>query len=152
VATGTNRRAVIQVHGPSDRAIERKERLVAAACVPVGADTLRLDSVEGLKVGDTVLVEHPGTKEWIAAVGMDRFPSRDKGSYLDWRPGTVDVRWDRVVTQIDGNTITLDAPLTTAIDAAHGRSTVRRYSWPGRVRRVGIENLRCESAFETNNP
>ena len=56
----------------------------------------------------TVTVEHPGTKEWIAAVGMDRFPSRDKGSYLDWRPGTVDLRWDRVVTKVDGNTITLD--------------------------------------------
>ena len=57
----------------------------------------------GLKVGDTVVVEHPGTKEWIAAVGMDRFPSRDKGSYLDWRPGTVNVQWDRVVTKIDGD-------------------------------------------------
>src|SRR5207302_730457 len=42
--------------------------------------------------------------------------------------------------------------LTTALDAAHGRGTVRRYSWPGRARRVGVENLRCESAFDRNNP
>src|SRR5262249_58583406 len=136
----------------ADRVIDEKVHAIADAYVPVGAHALWLDPVEGLKPGDTVLVEHPSTKQWIAAVGMDRFPSRDKGSYLDWRPGSVDIRWDRVVTKIDGNTITLDAPLTTALDAAHGRSTVRRYSWPGRVRRVGIENLRCESAFETNNP
>ena len=67
---------------------------------------------------------------------MDRFPSRDKGSYLDWRPGTVNVRWDRVVTKVDGNTITLDAPLTTALDAAHGRCSVRHVhvAGPGRGR------------------
>jgi hypothetical protein len=151
VGTGTDRRALIQVRGQTDRVTERKARLITDVYVPVGADTLRLDSAEGLKAGDTVLVEHPGTKEWVAAVGMDRFPSRDKGSYLDWRPGTVDIRWDRVVTKIEGNTITLDAPLTMALDPAHGRGTVRRYSWPGRARRIGVENLRCESAFDRNN-
>src|SRR5262245_33353605 len=152
VATGPDRRALIQIRGQSDRATEKNEHPVASAYVPVGADTLRLDSAGGLKVGDTVLVKHPGTKEWIAAVGMDRFPSRDNGSYLDWRPGTVDVQWDRVLTKVDGNTITLDAPLTTALDAAHGRCTVRGYWWPGRARRIGVENLRCESAFDRDNP
>jgi hypothetical protein len=152
VATGADRRAVIQIRGQPDRVAEDKERLIADAYVPVGACTLRLDSAEGLKVGDTVLVEHPGTKEWIAAVGMDRFPSRDKGSYLDWRPGTVGIHWDRVITKIEGKTITLDAPLTTALDASHGRCTVRRYSWPGRARRIGVENLRCESEFDRNRP
>src|SRR5262249_54517882 len=114
VGTGTDRRALIQIRGQPDRVTEKKSRPVTDKYVPVGADSLALDSVEGLKVGDTVLVEHPGTKEWIAAVGMDRFPSRDTGSYLDWRPGTVGIDWDRVIAKIDGNTITLDAPLTTA--------------------------------------
>jgi hypothetical protein len=152
VAAGTDRRAVIQVRGEPGRVIEGKVYSVADAYVPVGACALRLDSTDGLKVGDTVLVEHPGTREWIAAVGMDRFPSRDAGSYLDWRPGAVDARWDRTVTKVDGNTLTLDAPLTTALDAANGRGTVRRYSWPGRARNVGVENLRCESAFDKSNP
>jgi hypothetical protein len=152
VGTGTDRRAVIQIRGQPERVNEGTERRIADPYVPVGAFTLRLDSAEGLKVGDTVLVEHPGMKEWIAAVGMDRFPSRDKGSYLDWRPGTVGIHWDRVITKIDGKTITLDAPLTTALDTSHGRCTLRRYSWPGRARRIGVENLQCESAFDGNDP
>jgi hypothetical protein len=151
VGTGLDRRAVIQVRGRPDRVAEEKGRAITDEYVAVGADTLRLDSTEGLKAGDMVTVEHPGTKEWIAAVEMDRFPSRDKGSYLDWRPGTVDIRWDRVVTKVDGHTITLDAPLTSALDVAHGHGSVRRYSWAGRAQRVGIENLRCESAFDKNN-
>jgi hypothetical protein len=152
VAAGTDRRTLVQVRGQPDRVTEGQGRVVTDPYVPVGGSALRLDSTNGLRVGDSVLVEHPGTKEWIAAVRMDRFPSRDTGSYLDWRPGTVDVCWDRVVTKIDGDTITLDAPLTTALDAAHGGGTVRRYSWPGRARHVGVENLRCESAFDRDNP
>lgn len=152
VGTGTDRRAVIQVRGQPDRTTEGMSRAVADRHVPVGARALRLDSAEGLKAGDTVLVEHPGTKEWVAAVGMDRFPSRDKGSYLDWRPGTVNLRWDHVIEKVHGDTVTLDAPLTTALDAAHGRCSLRRYSWPGRARRIGVENLRIESAFDEGNP
>ena len=151
VATGTDRRAVVQVRGESNR-VSDKARAVTDKYVPVGANQLKLDSTDGLKVGDTVLIEHPSTKEWIAAVGMDRFPSRDTGSYLDWKPGTLDLRWERVVTKIDGNTIALDAPLTSALDAAHARYTVRSYTWPGRVRNVGVENLRVESAYDKSNP
>jgi hypothetical protein len=153
IAAGTDRRTLIQVRGKQDGAFRPDPpHAVADRYVPVGSYRLHLDSANGLKVGDTVLVEHPSTKKWIAAVGMDRFPSRGKGSYLDWRPGAMDVRWDRVVTAVDGDTVTLDAPLTTALDAAHGRGTVRRYSWPGRIRGVGIENMRCESAFDRVNP
>lgn len=151
VATGTDRRAVIAIRGQADRTAEPKTRAVADKYVPVGANSLRLDSVDGLKVGDTVEVEHPSTKEWIAAVGMDRFPSRDKGSYLDWRPGTVNLRWERVVTKVDGDAITLDAPLTSSLDAAHGVSTVRKYTWTGRPRQIGVENLRLESTFDATN-
>lgn len=152
VATGTDRRTLIAILGTSDRTVDAKARTVTDKYVPVGADTIQLDSAKGLKAGDCVLIDHRGTKEWIAAVGMDRFPSRDKGSYLDWRPNTVNIQWDRVVTRIDGNKVTLDAPLTTALDAAHGSCTLRRYTWPGRARRIGIENLRCESSFDRTRP
>lgn len=151
VATGTDRRALIQVRGKADRQLEEKKRRVSDEYVPVGACSFRIDSTDGLKAGDTLIVEHPSTKEWIAAIEMDRFPSRDRGSYLDWRPGTLDVGWDRVIAKIDGETITLDAPITSCLDSKYVRATVRRYSWPGRVRRVGIENLRCESAFDPKN-
>jgi hypothetical protein len=152
VATGLDRRALIQMHGRSDRATEKSGRAITDEYVPVGADTVRLESSEGLRIGDTVVVEHPSTKAWIAAVGMDRFPSRDKGSYLDWRPGTVDLTWDRVVTKVEGHAVTFDAPLTSALDAAHGRCSVRGAAWPGRLRQCGVEFLHCESAFDPRNP
>jgi len=152
LATGTDRRTLIRVAGKSDRRISPAVHAVADEYVPVGACTLRLKSTDGLQVGNTVLVTHPSPREWIAAVGMNRFPSRDVGSWLNWQPGKMDVRWDRVITKIDGEAITLDAPLTTALDAATGAGTVASYDWPGRIRQSGVENLRCESAFDPANP
>jgi hypothetical protein len=153
VATGTDRRTLIRVAGKADRQVVSKAPYaIADKYVPVGAYRLRLTTTKGLRVGDTVLVEHPSTKEWIAALGMDRFPSRDAGSWLDWQPGKMDVCWDRVITRLDGDIVTLDAPLTTALDAAYGPGRLQVYSWPGRIGQVGVENLRCESAFDRANP
>src|SRR4029077_14662303 len=62
------------------------------------------------------------------------------------------ITWDRTVTKITEKTITLDAPVTTALDAGMGSSMVWKYDWPGRVHRVGIENLRCESTYDSDRP
>jgi hypothetical protein len=144
---------LIHIAGKDDRRyLSEKPYTVADAYVPVGANRFRLTNAAGLHIGDSIIVEHPSTAAWIAALGMDKFPTRDTGSYLDWKPGTLDTRWDRVVTGIEGDQVSVDAPLTFALDAALAVSNVHRYSWPGRVSQVGIENLRCESEFDPNNP
>jgi hypothetical protein len=153
VATGTDRRTLIRIAGKSDRHITSNQPYaVTDRLVPFGANRLRLKTTTGLRVGDTVLVEHPSTQGWIAALGMNRFPPGDTGSWLNWPPGKMDVAWDRVVTAIDGDTITLDAPLTMALDAALSAARVSVYSWPGRISQVGVENLRCETAYDAGNP
>lgn len=153
VATGNNRRTLIQIRGTFDRRKMTPSLAVADRYVPVGATKLRLTSVSGLRVGDTVLVERPSTKAWIDALGMHQFPGRTGGDWrFSWVPGKMDLAWDRVVTAISGNQITLDAPITTALDADFGGGLVSVYSWPGRLQSVGVENLRCESAFDAANP
>ncbi len=153
VARGTDRRTLIRLGGKNDRRIVSPAPYpVADPYVPVGASRLRLARTEGLHVGQTVLVTHPSTAAWIASLGMDWFAPGDEGGWLTWRPGTLDVRFDRVITAIDGPTITLDAPLTTALDAKLGGGTVEAYDWPGRIRQVGVENLRCKSECDSTNP
>jgi hypothetical protein len=150
VATDTDRRTLIQVAGRNDRKAGTAW-LVADEYVPVGATKLRLRGAGGLKVGDAVRVEHPCTPRWIAALGMDGFHGKE-GDWLSWRPGALDLHWDRTVTAIDDDAVTLDAPLTSALDRSLAECRVVAYSWPGRVRQVGVENLRCESTFDAGNP
>jgi hypothetical protein len=152
VATGTGRRPLIRVEGTGRRRpAPGGASSVVDPYVPVGSYRVRLDREGGFRVGDAVVLTRPGTAAWIAALGMDQFPFGYEGS-LNWRPGAMEVRAERVVTAVDGPVVTLDAPLTTALDAAYGGGTAQGYSWEGRIERVGVEDLRCESAYDASNP
>jgi hypothetical protein len=148
VATGTDRRALIAVRGKSDRVLA-EPRAVADAFVPVGATTLRLARADGLRAGDAVVVSRPATKDWIHALGMDVAPGRQQ---FAWKPAAMTLAWERTIVAVEGDRVTLDAPLTTALDAKFGGGAVAASTWPGRLANVGVENLRCESAFDAANP
>jgi hypothetical protein len=153
VAAGTSRRSLIVVEGEGERAeVKGSRRAVADEYVPVGARTFALESAEGLKAGDRVVVHRPSTAEWIALLGMDTFPGWRPENRLHWQPGSRDITWDRVVTAVEGNRVTLDAPLTTALDGRYGGGSVYRYEFPGRLANVGVENLRLISEYDTRGP
>jgi hypothetical protein len=109
--------------------------------VPVGSRTLRVMAARGFKPGDTVIVRRIGNQEWIDAVGMNGASPASR-----WRP--FNVEWDRLVTAVEGNTITVDAPITCAIERRWGGGEVIASEDPGRVADVGVENLRAVSEFD----
>jgi hypothetical protein len=109
--------------------------------VPVGARRFRVASAAAYKPGDTVIVRRIGNQAWIDAVGMNGETPASR-----WRPFTID--WDRVVVEVQGNTITVDAPITCAIDKQWGGGEVAKYTDPGRIEHVGVENLRAISDFD----
>ena len=73
-------------------------------------------------------------------------------SALGWKPGQREVSWDRQVVAVAANGLTLDAPLTTALDKKYGGGTVARCTWPGLISQVGVENLHLESTTDAANP
>lgn len=155
VATGNSRRTLIEIGGRDDRVVSDGIR-VADEKVPAGATKLTLASVGGLMPGARVLVRRPSTAEWIAALGMNNFPGlgQYKETRVNWLPGTRDIEWERTITAVDATTraITLDAPITTALEAKFGGATVHRFEWPGRIRQVGVEGLTCISETDPALP
>jgi Dockerin type I domain len=146
-ARGTTQRSLIQMLGAGSQSFTgNPKRNMIDKVVPAGATSFRVDSTSGLAVGDTVRVERPSTANWIAAVGMDNPPDGDP----PWDPGTMNIRFDRVVTRIEGNRIFLDAPLANSFELQYGGGTIQHYSWPGRIENVGVENLRAESDFASD--
>src|SRR5437667_87048 len=86
-------------------------------------------------VGDVVIVHRPSTQQWIDDLGMNLLTN-------PWTPGSKDVNMERTITHIDGNVITLDAPLVNALDkkytdATEGQNTVYEYTVTGRLNNVG---------------
>jgi hypothetical protein len=150
VGTGLDRRTLIRVLGKNDRAAKSDGGWkIADEYVPVGAKSFHLKDAGGLKTGDTVSVIRPSTKEWIEKLNAADFGGGEGGG---WHPGSHDIAWSRVIKSVEGNSITLDALITTALETNFGGGRVEFFSWPGRINNVGVENLRLESTFDAENP
>lgn len=153
VATGTSRRALLEIAGTGTAtAVDGTRTPTTSAYVPAGTRSLDVRSADGLAPGTRVLVTRPSTATWIAALGMNLFPGWRPENRLHWQPGSRDIVWERTVTAVEGLTVTLDAPLTTALEARYGGGTLARASFPGRIARAGVENLKLVSEYDTARP
>ena len=123
---------------------------VADAYVPVGARSLTVANAAEFSVGQTVFVIRRGNEAWISEIDMDHITPRasDPQSTRQWRP--FELRFDRVITAIEGNRLTLDAPIGCAIDRRWGGGAVQRYEDPGRIERCGVESLLARSAYDAS--
>ena len=153
VATAVSRRALIEAGGSGAAAdVASEVRKVTDAYAPVGTTRLAVDSVQGLAVGDRVVVQRPSTAEWIDRLGMNNFEGWRPQNRLHWQSGSRDLAWTRTITAIEGDAVVLDAPLTTALDAKYGQATLAPEHFGGRIEQVGIENLRLVSAHDAARP
>lgn len=151
IATGHDRRALIAI-AATDEAVVAGDVEHTIAEAPVGTRSVTLDTVAGLRVGDAVTVTRPSTADWITHLGMDAFQGWRPEGRLNWKPGSRDIVWDRRITAIEGRTVTLDAPLTTAIEAVWGGGVLRKGPSAARLSEVGVEGVKLVSASDPTRP
>jgi hypothetical protein len=120
---------------------EETKQAVVDEYVPVGARSFKVASARGFRPGDAVIVRRIGNQAWIDAVGMNTDTPGGR-----WQPFNID--WDRVVTEVQGDTITVDAPVLCAIERRWGGGEIVKYDDAGRIEHVGVENLRGVSEFD----
>jgi hypothetical protein len=89
--------------------------------VPCGATNFQVRDGSQFHAGDRVLVLHP-----VSTVGV--------------------IRIDRMIETVSGDRITLDVPLSDALDSKVGGASLVRYSFPGRITEAGVEGLRIKAA------
>lgn len=131
------------------REITSSRTAITDEYMPVGARSFRVENAREFSIGDKIMVHRPSTAEWIHEIGMDRIPPRqDNIQIVQWKPGSRDLLFDRVITDINGSQITVDAPLTNALDRRYGGGSVYKYEFPERISQVGIENLRGVSEIK----
>lgn len=149
MGAGNDRQTLIRITGKND-VRKGAEIRITDEYVPVNSFQVSVVDPSAFKTGDMVFVHRPSAKEWIALLGTDHFGGGITD--LGWKPGSRDIYWDRKIVKVNGNILTLDAPLTTALDANLGGGLISAYTWNGRIQQAGIENLRCRSIYDINNP
>ena len=136
------RPALINISGDSAiKVLEETKQTISDKYVPVGARSFNVTSAKGFKIGDKVIVRRIGNEDWIKELGED---SATVGRNR-WR--AFDINYDRIITDIKGNTITIDAPIFCAIETRWGGGFLFKYNDP-RIENVGIENLRGISEYD----
>lgn len=146
-ATGAGQRTLVSITGSgSASTVSGTTHNITDLYVPVGARSFNVDSAAGLAAGDRVLVRRIATTNWIHDLGMDLLCCPPEVN--PWTPSGYNIDFDRVITRVEGNRITLDAPLTCAIDQYYGGGTIRKYTWSGRLQNCGVEDLRGVSDFD----
>ncbi|MBR5062512.1 MAG: pectate lyase [Prevotella sp.] len=103
-----------------------------------------------LHVGDRIHIVRPSTRPWIESLKMEDFGGGL--DYTGWKPTDIDITYDRTITAIDGNQLTIDAPITTTISQEFGGAYIIPHHPTGELTECGIENLTLESAINDWNP
>lgn len=148
LGTGKSRETLITIEGGRGRQVAESMK-VADIYHPVNTRELTLAGKPNLKAGQTIIVQRPSTQNWIAALGAEHFGGGE--TTLGWKPGDKDLEWDRTIVSVAGNKLTLDAPITTALDPIFGGGTISAYTWAERIAEVGVENMLMRSSFNPEN-
>jgi autotransporter-associated beta strand protein len=153
-STATTSYDMIRFAGSSSySSISGSTSTIATPYVPVGATSFSVAAADISKyhVGDKIIVRRTSTQNWIDDIGMG---VADLGTEA-WTAGsTGNISMDRTITGISGNTITLNAGMTTAIDStthdgvanAYGGGTIFRRNY-NPITNVGIEGIRFDTVF-----
>lgn len=147
---GTGRQAIIKIVGKNTIPRDLTGLKIINAYLPVNAMSFQVDSSIAFKDhSNKIIIRRPSTKNWISAIGTEAFGGGI--SALGWKPGDHDLFFDRTITKIEGNTIFIDAPITTSFDSTYGGASVYFYNADGRINNCGIENMRMISTYDKNN-
>ena len=114
--------------------------------VPTGRKFVFLSGTSGFKTGDSVLIFRPGTDNWIHDLKMDQIDAIE--GTVQWTASAYNLYFERIITAIEGNKVYLDHPVVMQMDTKYGGGYLMKYTFKGRIRNCGIENLRMESAYQ----
>lgn len=112
---------------------------ITSEYVPAGSRTFEVEDASKFSVGDNVVIRHPSTEKWLAAVNFG-----DTATDGPWVPGDLDMVFNRFITQIEGNKIKVATPLYHELDRSLTQAYVFITTRKNLVTNVGIESLRVD--------
>ena len=140
---------LISVSGSGEiKEIQGTRVKITDSYVPTGATSLHVASAQSFRVGDKIIVYRPGTDAWVKDLKMDQIESR--GGTNQWTAREYNLSFERTITAIKGSSISIDNPIVLALEEKYGGGEIFKYNFEGRISQVGIENIYCESTFETD--
>jgi len=114
----------------------------------IGAKSFLVDDASSYAVGDNIIIYHPCSDNWLKAVDFGGTHSTDSGAEpgvdVPWKVNAWPIVFNRFITAINGNTITIDAPVFNTLIRSLSQSYIYKYARTNLKTNIGIENLRID--------
>ena len=158
IFTATTQRNLFNIYGNTRATKTGSERQVTDSYVPVGKKQLNIENGNGFIGGERVIltiIHSPGWNVLLGINDLSNYCDSDPTKHSNWEVGK-EFNYLRKITNVDGNLITLDAPLVDPIGGLVGDSdylfrttiaTLTEYTWNNKLEEVGIENIRLDSDY-----
>jgi hypothetical protein len=147
-----DQRTVLKAGGGSNS--EWKEKVsntqtnIITDTVYVGERKFEVEDASTYSVGDNIIIYHPCTEEWLESIDYGGTRSDESGAEpgidVPWEVYSQPILFNRHITEISGNEITIDAPVFNHLIRSLSQSYIYKYNKNGIVKNLGIENLRIE--------
>lgn len=105
--------------------------------VRVGDRSFEVADTSPFEVGHNVIIRHPCTQDWLDAVNGGGTAGDDP-----WDEGLIPLYYNRTIEAIDGNQITIDAPVFNHLDRSLAQSFVYPVTRENLLREAGLEDIR----------
>ncbi|OQP67604.1 T9SS type A sorting domain-containing protein [Niastella populi] len=115
---------------------------IADAYVPTGTKTITVPAGHSFVAGSNVVIQRTPNEAWIDTLNMRQY---------GWTTTQYRTTFERQVVAVQGNTLTLNIPIVDPIEQAYGGADIYRSNVAGRITECGIENMRLESDFISDN-
>lgn len=107
--------------------------------VAAGDKSFEVAAGHTFAVGDKVVIQRTPNDAWINLLDMAQY---------GWVASGYKTTFERIITAVNGNTITVDIPVMDPMEIQYGGGEVFKSNITGRIAESGIENMRLESDFE----
>jgi hypothetical protein len=151
IATGTTQYDLIRIDGGSVTINTATQKKITDAFVPIGAKKITVENGHSFMAGDWVYVRREPNSAWISMLGMDKIARPAYPDVVNWTAEEYKVNYERQILAIDGNVLTLDAPMVDIIDPQYASGYVSKIS-SSRISNVGIEHMKMTSTYTTTWP
>ena len=119
--------------------ISSSKKAIINSYVPFGSKQVTVAAGHSFIVGDQVMVHRIPNQSWVDLLTMAQW---------GWNFGSYDIYFERKVTAVNGNVLTLDAPIVDIIDSVFAPGEVLKFT-SARIEKCGVENMKITSTFDS---
>lgn len=110
--------------------------------IATGDRSFEVAAGHSFAVGDKVVIQRTPNDAWITLLDMAQY---------GWTASGYKTTFERTITAVNGNIITVDIPVMDPMEIRYGGGEVFKSNISGRIAESGIENMRLESDFESDS-